>query len=148
MSRIFRLALTLSTAAVLGLSAVGCGSEGTDAVASDDPAAESRKVALSEIGEMFRLAQQDGKPKPQQGDFARYSMLSMVGYQKLQEGNLVVLWGRPRRAQQHHHRPRLREGHPHRRRLRPDARLLHRQIHDRRRVQIRPQGRHPRQLAS
>jgi hypothetical protein len=90
MPRIVRVCFALTT--VLGLSA-GCGSSGGGGsfeVAPDN----GERYVLVELGEMLRNRMLDTKTPPRsQAEIARYENAGPSAFNKIQKGEIVVLWG-------------------------------------------------------
>jgi hypothetical protein len=90
MLRFLRVCFLLTTA--LGLSA-GCGTSGGGGSFEAAPD-NGERYALVEVGEMLRNRMLDTTTPPRnQADLARYENAGPTAFNKLQKGEIVVLWG-------------------------------------------------------
>ena len=96
MSRIVRagLARAFVLGAATGLAA-GCGSGGGN-LAPAEAKAEVNQFALNELAEMIRFVGEEKHKAPEQlADFSKYQIGMSTGYEKVKNGEYVVVWGAP-----------------------------------------------------
>jgi hypothetical protein len=90
MIRGFRLGLLFSL-----LMSAGCGS-GNGTLSPQDAVVEGKISAMNEVGMMLNLHKGDrGKAPSKVADLAKYEFGCPIGYQRVKDGDIVVIWGAP-----------------------------------------------------
>lgn len=86
--------LVLVLGGVLG-SVFGCSSE-PKPLAADAAAEQGRRSMMQELGEMLHLYKGDyNKPPKAVADLTKFEAGFQIGYLRLKDGEIVLLWGAP-----------------------------------------------------
>ena len=77
------------------LTSFGCGS-GDGSLPPVEAESEARRSAMAEVGEMLVFAKNErGKAPAKAADLAKYAPGLPTGYERVKDGDVVVVWGAP-----------------------------------------------------